>query len=152
MLKKIFSSAHNILLGEHPQKAQIERDLASLSVQLQETRWVALVTSDGVLRGIFPSQPGIGEDRISAMSAAMLSLGERITRELENGKLRYNIMAGDEGVALMLVLSQDYVLAVGFNREISAQTVFEKLRESIAPLLKTLQIESLPWLYNTRIH
>lgn len=82
------------------------------------------------------------EDRVSAMSAAILSLGERIARELGDGDFQYNLIAGAEGQTLVLVLSQDYALAIGLNREISVNTVFERLRESILPLLRTLRLEN----------
>ena len=143
MLKKILGIAQ-AKSPERPEKSQIERALAYIAAQLPEARWMAVVTCDGLLCGTLPSRSIIEQDRISAMSAAILSLGERIAGELQDGKLQYSLIAGAEGMTLVLVLSQDYVLTLGLNREISVHTVFERLRESITPLLRTLQLDS--WL------
>ncbi len=146
MLRKIFNFITETNSYNRPEKSQVERDLACITTQLPEIRWTALVTCDGLLYGIFPSHSEIGEDRVSAMSAAMLSLGERIARELKDGEFQYTLIAGADGMTLVLALNQDYVLTIGLSRDISISTVFESLRESILPLLRTLQLENLPWL------
>jgi predicted regulator of Ras-like GTPase activity (Roadblock/LC7/MglB family) len=146
MHKNIFGFNQKPRSSEHPERLQIERDLGFLAAQVEATCWIALVTSRGLLQGTFPAQPGIDTDRITAMSAALLSLGERITSELNDGKLQYSLLAGDEGATLLLLLSPDYVLTVGLNRETFTPLIFERLREALNPLLKTLQITNLPWL------
>jgi len=146
MLRKIFHFAYKTGSSNRPEKSEVERDLARIAIQLSKARWVALVTCDGLLYSIFPSHSEIGEDRVSAMSAATLSFGERIARELKDGEFQYTLIAGADGTTLVLALNQDYVLTIGLSRDISTSTVFESLRESILPLLRTLQLENLPWL------
>lgn len=146
MVRNIFHFTNKTGSSQHLENAQVERDLAHIAMKLSNARWVALVKCNGLLYSIFPSHSEIGEDRISAMSAAMMSLGERIARELKDGEFQYTLIAGADGMTLMLGLSQDYVLTIGLSRDISVSTVFESLRESILPLLRTLQIENLPWL------
>jgi predicted regulator of Ras-like GTPase activity (Roadblock/LC7/MglB family) len=63
------------------------------------------VKSNGVFLGSFPSKPGVGTDRISAMSAAMSSLGERIASELRNGNMQYTLIAGTNGISLTIELN-----------------------------------------------
>jgi predicted regulator of Ras-like GTPase activity (Roadblock/LC7/MglB family) len=142
MLKKLFGSATD----DKVNPAQVERGLAVIATQVPPVRWAALVSADGLIQGIFPSQVELGADRIAAMSAAMLSLGERITGELQNGGLRYTFMSGDEGSTLLLVLNQKYALSLGLERAATLQPVLEALRVDLVPLLETLQIEGLSWL------
>lgn len=146
MLRKIFSFAQKNESNDPAEKLQIERDLATLAAQIQETQWIALVTSDGLPRGIYPVQTNIHPDRISTMSAALFALGERITRELKEGTLQYSLTVGEEGAIFMIVLSPDYILTLGLNRDVSASSLLVKLRESISPLLETLRVRNLPWL------
>ncbi|MCX6024891.1 MAG: roadblock/LC7 domain-containing protein [Chloroflexi bacterium] len=56
----------------------------------------AIVSVDGLI--IASSLPaGVEEDRVSAMSAAMLSLGERISAELGRGRLDQVYIHGKQG-------------------------------------------------------
>ena len=63
----------------------VER-LRELQVSSTDIEAAAIVSVDGL--SIASSLPqGVEEDRVSAMSAAMLSLGERIASELGRGML-----------------------------------------------------------------
>ena len=71
----------------------------------------ALVTSDGL--PIANSLPGdLDADRVSAMSAAMLSLGERIGTELSRGEIQRIYVDGDDGYSVLTSCGQDVVLLV----------------------------------------
>ena len=60
----------------------------------------AVVSVDGLT--IAASLPGqTEEDRVSAMSAAMLSLGERIASELGRGRLDQVYINGDNGFVIL---------------------------------------------------
>jgi predicted regulator of Ras-like GTPase activity (Roadblock/LC7/MglB family) len=52
----------------------------------------------------------VEEDRVSAMSAAMLSLGERISGELGRGTLDQVFVRGEQGYVLLMAIGQDAVL------------------------------------------
>ncbi len=61
----------------------------------------AVVSVDGlIMASSLPA--GVEEDRVSAMSAAMLSLGERIAGELGRGSLDQVYIHGDEGYVLLM--------------------------------------------------
>ena len=145
MLRKILGRARQTV-SFTADKSQVEQNLRYIADALPEAHWLALMTSNGLARGFFPAQASISQDRISAMSAAILSLGERIAKELNDGNLHYSLIAGSEGVTLTLVLNHDYVLTIGLNRGIMLEAVLERLRTSSMPLLNALQIEQLPWL------
>jgi hypothetical protein len=61
----------------------------------------AVVSVDGlIMASSLPS--GVEEDRIAAMSAAMLSLGERIASELGRGVLDQVYIRGDSGYVILM--------------------------------------------------
>jgi predicted regulator of Ras-like GTPase activity (Roadblock/LC7/MglB family) len=60
----------------------------------------AIVSVDGLIMAS-ALQQGVEEDRVSAMSAAMLSLGERISGELGRGGLEQVYIKGDAGAIIL---------------------------------------------------
>ncbi len=71
----------------------------------------AVVSVDGlIMASSLPA--GVDEDRISAMSAAMLSLGDRIASELSRGKLERVYISGDAGIIVLMAVGEDAVLTV----------------------------------------
>jgi hypothetical protein len=70
-----------------------------------------MVTPDGL--PLATSLPGAMDDeRVSAMSAAMLSLGDRIGRELARGEIDRIYVEGDEGFSILTSCGEDAVLLV----------------------------------------
>jgi predicted regulator of Ras-like GTPase activity (Roadblock/LC7/MglB family) len=80
------------------------------------------------------------------MSAAMWSLGERITGELRDGGLRYACLCGETGGTLLLALDGKRALSLGLEQDADLQSVLAALRVEAVPLLETLRIENFPWL------
>ena len=71
----------------------------------------AVVSVDGlIMASALPE--GVEEDRVSAMSAAMLSLGERISNELGRGGLDEVYVHGDQGYILLMSAGRDAVLSL----------------------------------------
>jgi len=123
-----------------PGSRQVTEGLTQLVLASPDVVRATLVTSTGLLRGSFPQQAA--KDRISAMSAAMLSLGERICGELGSGEMRYVIIAGARTLQLLIVLSEDYVLELELRPNVSVDAVLNALKESTGPLLQALRIET----------
>ena len=85
--------------------------LRDLQGSTQDVEASAVVSVDGLI--IASSLPaGVEEDRVSAMSAAMLSLGERIAGELGRGSLDEVYIHGDNGYVLLMSVGEDAVLTV----------------------------------------
>ena len=57
-------------------------------------------------------KPGVEEDRVAAMSAAILSLGEKVTEELEKGVLEQLTVKGEDGYIVLTGIGQEAVLTV----------------------------------------
>ncbi len=84
------------------------RDLQAGSGDIEGS---AVVSVDGLI--IASSLPaGVEEDRVSAMSAAMLSLGERISGELGRGMLDQVFVHGKKGYVVLMSVGVEAVLTV----------------------------------------
>ena len=69
----------------------------------------AVVSVDGlIMASSLPA--GVEEDRVSAMSAAMISLGERISSELGRGGLDQVYVRGDSGFVILMSVGEEAVL------------------------------------------
>jgi uncharacterized protein len=76
-----------------------------------EVQGAALVSPDGLpLASSLPS--AMDEERTSAMSAAMLSLGERIGKELARGNVEKVMVEGADGYGILTGCGNDAVLLV----------------------------------------
>jgi uncharacterized protein len=76
-----------------------------------DVQGAALVSPDGL--PLASSLPGtMDEERTSAMSAAMLSLGERIGQELARGNVEKVMVEGDNGYGILIGCGEDAVLLV----------------------------------------
>ena len=71
----------------------------------------AIVSVDGLtIASALPQD--VEEDRVSAMSAAMLSLGERISSELGRGSLNQVYIRGEMGYVILMSVGEEAVLTV----------------------------------------
>ena len=76
-----------------------------------DVQGAALVTPDGLpLAASLPG--GMDEERVSAMSASMLSLGERIGMELARGTIDRIFVEGNKGFGILTGCGKDAVLLV----------------------------------------
>ncbi len=70
----------------------------------------SVVSGDGLtIASALPQ--GVEEDQLAAMSAAMLSLGERITSELGRGLLQQVYIKGSDGYVIIMPVGHEAVLA-----------------------------------------
>ncbi len=79
---------------------------------------------------------GIEEDRVSAMSAAMLSLGERIAGELGRGYLDQVYIKGENGYVVLMSVGEEAVLTVLARKEAKLGLVFLDMRRCVEELTK----------------
>jgi len=83
--------------------------LQELQASSPDIQASAVVSVDGLtIASALPQ--GVEEDRVSAMSAAMLSLGERIASELGRGILDQVYIKGEEGYVMLISIGDDAVL------------------------------------------
>jgi len=82
------------------------RDLQASTPDIEAS---AVVSVDGLIMASSMPQ-GIEEDRVSAMSAAMISLGERIAGELGRGDLEQVYIRGYSGYVILMSVGEEAVL------------------------------------------
>jgi hypothetical protein len=85
--------------------------LRDLQASSGDVEGAAIVSVDG-LSMASALRADVEEDRVSAMSAAMLSLGERIASELGRGTLEQVNVRGENGYVILTAVGEDAVLTV----------------------------------------
>jgi uncharacterized protein len=97
----------------------------------------AVVSVDGLtIASALPH--GIEEDRVSAMSAAMLSLGERIAGELGRGSLEQIYIKGNQGFVVLMSVGNDAVLTVLAREQAKLGLIFLDIRRAAEDLSKLI--------------
>ena len=77
----------------------------------QDINASAVVSVDG-LSMVSAFAPGIDEDRIGALSAAMVSLGQRVAKEVLRGRLDHAIVHTDNGYMLFFQVNEEALLVM----------------------------------------
>lgn len=97
----------------------------------------AVVTPDGLpLSTILPN--AMDEERVSAMSAAMLSLGERIGIELTRGTIDRIYVEGNEGISILTNCGEDAVFLVLANKTAKQGVLLLEIKRIIGELKQIL--------------
>ncbi|OGN88593.1 MAG: hypothetical protein A2Y88_03770 [Chloroflexi bacterium RBG_13_48_10] len=93
----------------------------------------AIVSVDGlIIASALPNE--IEEDRISAMSAAMLSLGERISTEMGRGNLEQVYIKGREGYVILTSIGTEAVLTALARQNSKLGLIFLEMRRAAEDL------------------
>jgi predicted regulator of Ras-like GTPase activity (Roadblock/LC7/MglB family) len=121
----------------HPQTAvrQASREerlvqaLDALMEHSQDVQAAALVSLDGfTMASALPD--GMQEDRVGAMSAAILGLGERAAAELGRGHLSQVFIEGADGYVLLMAAGDRAVLTALASRHAKLGLVLYDMRET----------------------
>jgi predicted regulator of Ras-like GTPase activity (Roadblock/LC7/MglB family) len=116
---------------------QLVEELKKLQISSPDIQASAIVSVDGLI--IASALPGnVEEDRVSAMSAAMLSLGERISMELQRGELDQVYIRGADGYVMLTAVGRDAVLTVMANADAKLGLIFldiNRTAEKLAALI-----------------
>ncbi|PIO48759.1 MAG: diacylglyceryl transferase [[Chlorobium] sp. 445] len=119
---------------------------SSLQTALQEfvtsvsnVQGAAIISPDGL--ALVSSLPaGMEEERVSAMSAAMLALGERIGRELARGAIERILVEGEKGYAIVSNCTDDAVLIVLTDDKAKLGVINLEIKQLIARLQPSLSL------------
>jgi predicted regulator of Ras-like GTPase activity (Roadblock/LC7/MglB family) len=108
-------------------------ELRDLQISTPDIEASAVVSVDGlIMASSLPA--GIEEDRVSAMSAAMQSLGERIAGELGRGYLNQVYIQGENGFVILRSIGEEAVLTVLARKEAKLGLVFLDMRRCVEAL------------------
>ena len=109
-------------------------DLNGASAEIEAS---AVISTDGLMMAAqLPS--GLDEDRIGAMGAAMLSLGDRTAQELARGSLEQVLIKGDNGYVLMTYAGSEAVLSVLAKPEARLGLIFLDVKRAAEAISKLL--------------
>ncbi len=111
--------------------------LREMQVSSPDIEASAVVSVDGlIMASALPYE--VEEDRVSAMSAAMLSLGERIASELGRGGLEQVYIRGSLGYVLVTAIGEEAVLTALARENAKLGLVFLEMRRAAESLLKVV--------------
>ncbi len=96
----------------------------------------ALVSLDGLM--ISSALPESEHDRVAAISAAMLSLGEKATKELDRGTLMEIYVKGDKGFTLMTSVGDSALLLVLAKADAQLGLIFVDMKRMADSLIEIL--------------
>jgi uncharacterized protein len=97
----------------------------------------AVVSVDGLsIASALPQ--GVEEERVSAMSAAMLSLGGRIASELGRGPVEQVYVKGQNGYVILTSVGEDAVLTALAREKAKLGLIFLDMHRAADDLLKML--------------
>jgi len=125
---------------------RLDRALADLLAQAPEVEAAAVVSFDGLpMASALPAT--MDEDRVAAMSAALLSLGERAAEGLGRGGLNQVYIEGEHGTVFLVSAQDEAVLvAVAAKGAKVGMMLYEVRRAAavVAGVLRTEPVEQ-PW-------
>jgi predicted regulator of Ras-like GTPase activity (Roadblock/LC7/MglB family) len=105
------------------------RHLRALRMNAPDIEEAAVVTVDGLLM-VSTFSADYEEQRIAAMSAAMLSLGERIAGELRRGQLDQVFVRGEHGYVLLMSIGEEAVLMALANSRAKLGLIFLEMKRT----------------------
>jgi uncharacterized protein len=112
---------------------QLVDRLRDLQASSGDVEAAAIVSVDGLsMASSLPAD--IEEDRVSAMSAAMLSLGERISSELGRGELEQVMVKGEDGYVILTSVGEEAVLTVLARKDAKLGLIFLDVNRAVEAL------------------
>jgi predicted regulator of Ras-like GTPase activity (Roadblock/LC7/MglB family) len=114
---------------------QMVERLRNMQAAAPDIEASAVVSVDGLIMAS-ALQQGVEEDRVSAMSAAMLSLGERISTELGRKGLEQVYIKGSKGCIVLTSVGEEAVLTAMARQEAKLGLIFLEMRRAAEDLIK----------------
>jgi len=114
---------------------QMVERLRAMQAAAPDIEASAIVSVDGLIMAS-ALQQGVEEDRVSAMSAAMLSLGERISTELGRAGLEQVYIKGNAGSIVLTSVGDEAVLTALARHEAKLGLIFLEMRRAAEDLVK----------------
>ena len=95
----------------------------------------------------------VEENRVAAMAAAMLALGEQTTIEFEHGGLRHVFIEGETGTTIIMSAGTDAVLSAVARKDAKLGLVFLQMERAasypaVHKALKENRLELHGWLFD----
>ncbi len=128
-------------LHEGSRSDRLDRAIHSLLAQTPEIEAAAVVSFDGLpMASALP--PSMDEDRVAAMSAALLSLGERAAQGLGRGELSQVYIEGDAGTVFLVSADDEAVLVAVAAKGAKVGMMLYEVRRAAATVADVLRAET----------
>ena len=114
---------------------QMVERLRNMQAAAPDIEASAVVSVDGLIMAS-ALQQGVEEDRVSAMSAAMLSLGERISTELGRAGLEQVYIKGNAGSIVLTSIGEEAVLTALARQDAKLGMIFLEMRRAAEDIIK----------------
>src|SRR5258705_13947710 len=114
---------------------QMVERLRNMQAAAPDIEASAVVSVDGLIIAS-ALQQGVEEDRVSAMSSAILSLGERISGELGRGGVDQVYIKGSKGASVLTSIGDEAVLTALARDEAKLGMIFLEMRRAAEDLVK----------------
>lgn len=111
--------------------------LSELSDACSDIEASAIISADGfMVESRLPRS--INQDRVSAMSAAIVSLGNRATEELVRGECEQILIKGKEGYLLMMDTGKLAALIVMIKSGSNLVSIFPAVKRAVARIAQAI--------------
>lgn len=122
---------------------RLDRAIHGLLSQTPEIEAAAVVSFDGLpMASALP--PSMDEDRVAAMSAALLSLGERAAQGLGRGELSQVYIEGETGTVFLVSADNEAVLVAVAAKGAKAGMMMYEVRRAAAAVADALRADDVP--------
>ena len=119
---------------------RLDRAIHGLLAQTPEIEAAAVVSFDGLpMASALPQS--MDEDRVAAMSAALLSLGERAAQGLGRGELSQVYIEGDAGTVFLVSADDEAVLVAVAAKGAKVGMMLFEVRRAAAAVADALRAE-----------
>ena len=127
-------------MGEMSRAGRLDRAMSDLLNQTPEIEAAAVVSFDGLpMASALPES--MDEDRVAAMSAALLSLGERAASGLGRGDLSQVFIEGDDGTVFLVSCDGEAVLVAVAAKGAKTGLMLYEVKRTAAVIGRTLAAE-----------
>lgn len=120
--------------------SRLDRILTELVGQVPEIEAASVVSFDGLaMASALPVE--MDEDRVAAMSAALLSLGERAAEGLGRGLLSQVYVEGEDGTVFLIAADDEAVLVAVAAKGAKTGLMLFEVRRAAAAVAEALRVE-----------
>jgi len=131
------------LRTDETRATRLERTLRDLLSATTDLEAAAVVSFDGLpMAASLPT--GMDEDRVAAMSAALLSLGERATEGLGRGALSQVFIEGENGTVFLISADDEAVLVAVAAKGAKTGLMLYEVKRAAAQVANVLRQEPEP--------
>ena len=124
---------------------RLDRTIHALLSQTPEIEAAAVVSFDGLpMASALP--PSMDEDRVAAMSAALLALGERAAQGLGRGELSQVYIEGDAGTVFLISADDEAVLVAVAAKGAKVGMMLYEVKRAAAQVADVLRAEEEPYV------